>query len=294
MRTRLVLGGYGLVLGLLVASNVAAQEPAADDSAGAAPASATSDLDDGEELNQKTDAEDELSGPDAEAKEPVVNPEDQKSQDATQYTIGARYRFIVVPNFLINAFGIDGGRDIIVHGVGAEFGMAKSNFEIIFSPWYAGYGMAETPFKGPSDPQNAWELVTSDLHQIYLTADLLWRKNIVQDLDFTVGVSGGIGIVFGSLTRWEAINPNFPGAPALTDDPNVPGRLTRCPGPNQGPNGQCAADGNYGTGEAWPVYPWLSGQVGLRWNPHENFVGRFDLGASSTGFWLGIGADYGL
>jgi hypothetical protein len=32
----------------------------------------------------------------------------------------------------------------------------------------------------------------------------------------------------------------------------------------------------------------------LRWSPHRNFIGRLDLGAGSSGFWFGIGADYGI
>ena len=38
----------------------------------------------------------------------------------------------------------------------------------------------------------------------------------------------------------------------------------------------------------------LALQTGLRYKPHKKFVGRLDLGLGLSGFFLGVGADYGI
>ena len=42
------------------------------------------------------------------------------------------------------------------------------------------------------------------------------------------------------------------------------------------------------------IFPWLVLQTGLRYKPHRNFVARLDAGFGTSGFFLGLGADYGL
>jgi hypothetical protein len=34
--------------------------------------------------------------------------------------------------------------------------------------------------------------------------------------------------------------------------------------------------------------------MGVRYQPIKQFIGRLDLGVGSSGFWLGLGADYGI
>jgi hypothetical protein len=42
------------------------------------------------------------------------------------------------------------------------------------------------------------------------------------------------------------------------------------------------------------VFPWLALQTGIRYKPHRNFAARLDLGVGTSGFFFGLGADYGL
>jgi hypothetical protein len=42
------------------------------------------------------------------------------------------------------------------------------------------------------------------------------------------------------------------------------------------------------------LFPWFVLQTGLRYKPHRNFAMRFDAGFGTSGFFLGLGADYGL
>ncbi len=202
-----------------------------------------------------------------------------------KFLLGARYRVLVVPQFLINAFGVDGGRTVVVQGGGPEFGYAPKNFEILLSGWFAGYSLQETPFKGTNDGPDAWEIIESRLNMAYITADFLWKQNLAENLDLHIGVGAGVGVVFGEFSRNEAYFPAGIGDP-YTD-------LVECTGPGD-PSSACPVGGNYGVAEAWPAYPWLTFQTGLRYAPIREFIARLDLGISSSGFWFGLGADYGI
>jgi len=245
---------------------------------------------DGDEFTQKTDTEDELS-----ANEPVpaVLPPEEEDPDAWQFTIGARYRLIVVPQFLINAFGVQGGTNVVANGVGAEFGLAKKQYEFMLAGWYASYPMSNTPFKAPGDGPSAWEMWNSSAGAFFITAEFALRNEITKGWDWTVGASGGLGIVTGSLQRRETywLPPFSETSPGGEADANTT-TLGVCNAPGD-PVPACEP-GDYTNAAPWPVYPWLSFQTGIRYQPVRNFVARLDLGAGSSGFWLGLGADYGL
>ena len=42
------------------------------------------------------------------------------------------------------------------------------------------------------------------------------------------------------------------------------------------------------------VFPWLALQTGFRFKPTKQFVARLDSGFGTSGFFFGLGADYGL
>jgi hypothetical protein len=211
----------------------------------------------------------------------------------TYYFVGARYRGIILPKFMINMFA-DGGTTLYVNSFGAEFGIRKDDFEFLPAISYADYGMDATPFKAKGDPPEAWELVESNLKVLFITADFLWSKPLNSQLAINYGAGAGFGFVFGDITRWEAYG-------ATDADGNG---LQKCNGPgNPSPACEDSEDeGFYGEEEpSWtdggskPVlFPWLVVQTGLRYKPHRNFVGRLDLGFGTSGFFFGLGADYGL
>lgn len=242
-------------------------------------------LDDGDELEQDTAEGQALGSPPPE----TVTEEQKREKEEPQFLLGARYRMLIIPKFLVNWFGVEGATDVITHGVGPEFGFNHPDFEILLSAWFADYGMAETPFKGPNDGPEAWELVTSRLKQVYISSDFLWKNHLNDDWDIHIGAGAGVGIVFGDLDRWEA---QWTNGASVTNPGDPYTDLGRCPGGTG--SAECPFDGNYGTGEPWPVYPWLTFQTGVRYSPVKEFVARLDLGAGSSGFWLGLGVDYGL
>ncbi|HEX3854794.1 MAG TPA: hypothetical protein VHW01_27725 [Polyangiaceae bacterium] len=213
----------------------------------------------------------------------------------TYYGVGLRYRAVIVPKFMENLFG-DGGRTVVANGFGPEFTIRKNAFEYDFSAWYTSYAMDPTPFKSKTDTAEAWELVESQIKVLYLTADFLWSHDIVPEFAFNYGVGAGFGFVWGDLKRQQA----FPGPGA--NDSTGAGYLP-CSGPNDPRSpGRCLPEKHYGYSEpSWAnggskpvVFPWLVLQTGLRYKPHRNFIARLDAGFGTSGFFLGLGADYGL
>lgn len=287
-----------LVLGLLsVWSHVAlAAEPAAAPAAdaAAAPEAAKPEAPPaGEAAPANGTAPDKDSGmvADAEAgSSPVELP------GKTYMFVGARYRAIIVPKFMINLFGA-GGKTLLVHGFGPEFAIRKNAFEYNLSVWFASYSMGDTPFKAKDDGANAWEEVRSQIKSLFITSDFLWSQDFSPEFALNYGLGGGFGIIFGDLNRVQAM-PGGPGA-----DTNTGAGFVRCPGPILG-NPYCDDSnqhyGNY-TEPSWTnggskpiLFPWFVLQTGFRYKPHRNFAMRFDAGFGTSGFFLGLGADYGL
>ena len=208
--------------------------------------------------------------------------------------VGLRYRGIIVPQFMINLFG-EGGDGVYVNSFGPEFSIRRDNFEYIFSAWYADYGMDPTTFKAKDDPEDAWEIVESKLKVLYFTADFLWSHDFNPQFAVNYGMGAGIGFVWGDLYRQQATPPN--GDTSVPPEDWVP-----CPGPEEAI--YCGRDNDhYGdyTEDSWAsggskpiVFPWLALQTGLRYKPHPKFVARLDLGFGTSGFFFGLGADYGL
>lgn len=215
----------------------------------------------------------------------------------TYLGVGLRYRAVIVPKFMMNLFG-DGGRTVVAHGIGPEFTVRKNAFEYDFSAWFASYAMDPTAFKAKSDGADAWEVVESKIKILYLTADFLWSQDLAPEFAFNYGVGAGFGLVWGDLKRTQA----YPGTGAnlSTGEGFQP---CAAPGsPSIG--GFCGDDNNHYNGYTEPswanggskpvIFPWLALQTGLRYKPHRNFIARLDAGFGTSGFFLGLGADYGL
>jgi hypothetical protein len=220
----------------------------------------------------------------------------------TYLFVGARYRAIILPKFMMNLFG-SGGKTLLIHGVGPEFAIRKNAFEYNLSIWYAGYGMDPTAFKAKDDPARSWEIVESKLKSIFITADFLWSQDFSPEFALNYGLAGGFGIIFGDLYRTQA----RPGSEAASD--NTGAGFVKCSAAGDANDiyhmgGYCGGDNNHYGGYTEPswsgggskpiIFPWLALQTGVRYKPHRNFAARFDAGFGTSGFFLGLGLDYGL
>lgn len=295
-----------LIFALASSAALLASPAHAADAKADAPKSDSPDAPDPDAPGSPTPAADDAAG--TEAKDKAPNQDSALVADAeagsspvelpgkTYYGVGLRYRAVIVPKFMINLFG-DGGKTVLAHGIGPEFTIRKNAFEYNFSAWFASYAMDPTPFKGKSDGADAWEIVESKIKILYLTADFMWSQDLAPEFAFNYGVGAGFGLVWGDLRRTQA----YPGAGA--NDSTGAGYLP-CSAKFT-PNATFCGDdnshyGNY-TEPSWAnggskpvIFPWLTLQTGLRWKPHRNFIGRLDAGFGTSGFFLGLGADYGL
>jgi hypothetical protein len=214
----------------------------------------------------------------------------------TYLFVGARYRAIIVPKFMMNLFG-SGGKTLLVHAAGPEFAIRKNAFEYNLSIWFASYSMGDTPFKAKNDDANAWEIVNSNLKSLFISSDFMWSQDFSPELALNYGLAGGFGIIFGNLYRNQAEPPKTGSFDTNTGEGFVPcatrGSNAYCDDSNDHYNHH--AEPSWANGGSKPIiFPWFVLQTGLRYKPHRNFVARLDAGFGTSGFFLGLGVDYGL
>jgi hypothetical protein len=215
--------------------------------------------------------------------------------------VGLRYRGIIVPKFMQNLFA-EGGRTVYVNGFGPEFAIRKDGFEYNLSAWFGLYNMKDTAFKGKSDPEQAWEIISANMTILYLTSDFLWSHEFTPEVALNYGLGAGLGFVFGSLNRTQS----YP-----TKAGQNPNDYAKCSGSNDATaqsqsfsQGYCGTDNNHYNGYTEPswanggskpnIFPWLALQTGLRFKPSRTVAMRLDLGFGTSGFFFGLGGDYGL
>jgi len=221
------------------------------------------------------------------------SPEEEKGK--TYYFAGLRARANVVPTFIIEAFG-DGGQTVMGPMIGPEFIIRRDGFEYAFAITYTGYPMDWTPFKAPTDPDIAMELVKSQIKVLYFTADFMWGHQFSPVVSLMYGGSAGLGVVWGPLYRSQAY-PLPGGGWAHCTGPSTPNASYCAPDPQHGQNqhyGDYQEPSWFDGGDKPAIMPWLALQMGLRIKPHRRFVGRLDFGIGIGQIFFGIGADYGL
>jgi hypothetical protein len=226
----------------------------------------------------------------------------------TYLFLGLRYRGVLLPKFVLNMF-VDEGKSVYTNQIGLELDIRKEGFSLIPALTYAELGTGDILFKekGTKEIAGNYNLVNSSLKVIYATADLLWSTKISKNLEFEYGAGFGLGVVFGDLvTNWVKYD-NSPNAPLR----NEAGQgFTKCTVVEPAGTGCNKADhqnsdkdkvNNYvepswfGGGSTPSLFPWIAvPQVGLRFKPIKQFVGRLGLGFSLTGFWFGLSGEYGL
>jgi hypothetical protein len=228
--------------------------------------------------------------------------------DRRYYFLGLRYRGTIIPKFLMNIF-VDEGTTTYSNTFGVELDMRKGGQSMI--PWlvYTEYGMGDTLFHQKATdttiPGN-YSVVSSGLKSIYLGLDELWSTPIDQShhWDFEFGFGVGVGILFGDLVNnWVYVDNSGP----LVASTGVHYRTchTELDGPGcarmNHQNAQIAKINNYkepfwSNGGSVPnIFPnvWFP-TFGVRYKPIKELQARLGVGFSLTGFWFGLGLDYGF
>jgi hypothetical protein len=235
--------------------------------------------------------------------------------------VGLRYRMTIIPSFLEHLFVEDGGT-VFSNTFGAELDFRKDAKSTILWLQYTEYGFGDTLFlqKNQPDVQNNYSIVSSSLKGIYIGVDELWSIPIANHVDFEYGFGLGLGAIFGSLYNdWAYIPQMGTTVPGAIQGSN--GNLyAKCTSSSAGPDFMMPADIGYGScdarahsnsteqkntgnyteknwfqGGAVPVvFPYVAGNLGIRYKPIKQLQTRLGLGIALTGFWFGISADYGI
>jgi hypothetical protein len=257
------------------------------------------------EKGDKMPGEKDKPPPAADAPDPKYDPLEKEGE---RYNfVGVRFRDLIVPKFMINWFA-DGGATVNVAMVGPEFSTRKNGTELDFAVQYADYSMKPFLFKGKNEGEEAYEIVSSSMKMMLFTADLLYDVPIDKTgkLSFLIGGGIGFGVVFGDLNRAQA----FPADGSHTADPNDPSKWGTCtasaatPTTSSGASFCDSSNNHYGSykeaswangGSKPNIFPWVSlPQLSLRYKPIKQLQTRFDTGFSTSGFFFGLSASYGL
>lgn len=237
------------------------------------------------------------------------NIKDVEEHDGKTYLfVGVRYRGNIIPKFMLNMF-VDEGATIYSNTVGLELDIRKEGFSLIPALSFTELGTGDILFKekGSKEIAGNYNLVNSSLKVIYATADLLWSTKLSKNVEFEYGAGFGLGFVFGDLvTNWVQYD-NGPNAPLRNDAGQGFSKCTAVGPPGTGCNkadhqnsakdkvGDYVEPSWFGGGSRPALFPWIAvPQIGLRFKPIKQFVGRLGIGFSLTGFWFGLSGQYGL
>lgn len=219
--------------------------------------------------------------------------------------VGARYRHVIVPQFVLNLFA-DGGQLNHVPVAGLEFGTRRDHLEYVFSLSYADYATGDMLFKGKQQQPTSYELVNSDLGVIFGKVEILYEIPLDKKGRFAFLIGGGVGLgaVVGDLYRAQAYPKGY-----ITDpDPDPPtdvSQWNRCQALSD-PNAPlyCSDDNEHFRDYAEPswasggskpfIFPWIAlPQASFRYKPLKFLQARVDVGlALSSGFYFGGSIDY--
>lgn len=211
---------------------------------------------------------------------------------------GMRGRGYVIPGFVWRLFG-DGGRTMFAPGGALTLTNESDDADLMISLGYASYGLGPTPFKPKDAPDTDWEIIESDLHAGYVTAELAWRDPLddAGKWEFYWGVGVGVGWTFaGDITRTQAYPYNL--------QPGDPYMYKKCRGPNDPPGSYLYcnqldhdaehydyAEPSWFEGGKRPlVYPWFAfPQVGLTYKTSDATALDLEMGLTTGGLLVGLG-----
>lgn len=217
--------------------------------------------------------------------------------------VGARYRMVVIPQFIQNAFA-EGGETIYAHTPGLEYVIRKDQFEYELFAQLGFYSFEDVPFKGASDPDTAWEILDGDYKILTIGSDFMWSTDdFSPGFSLVYGAGAGLGLVFGELIRTQAYPPGGTTDPYQyvrctaegvgQNNSTEPSAQTFCDDENDHYNGY--VEPSWADGGSSPlIFPWIAANVGLRYKVARQFAMRLDAGLMLTGAFFGVGADFGL
>ena len=222
----------------------------------------------------------------------------EEPQDMRFWMVGARWRMIMVPQWLLDAFfdfpepGLLPRSVIVNQAFGLEFTTLKNNFAITGAVWWAGYDAHGEFVANEAGETDDPEWIDSDMHLLWFTANFTYNLMFANWVGMTFGAGLGLGVVLtGHVHRHEA----YPDSDA-----------------EHGSHGRCDSAGNAGAGapagsdvfcendgghynafedDVWPVYPWIDILIGFRFKVFRHLEINVE-GGVGLGFIFGLRASY--
>lgn len=218
--------------------------------------------------------------------------------------LGVRGKGIVIPKFLMNAFG-EGGATIFAPGADLTLTHQMADADLVVTAGYLSYRTGEMPFKLSGRPDTEYEILQSDMQAITATLSLIWNVQMdsVGRFHFRIGGGLGVGWMFaGDLVRTQG----YP----LLGAPDDPASYVKCEGPNS-PAGQFRycnqldkdadhyggyTEPNWFQGGARPlIFPWLAiPELGFTWRMTPNATLDLDLALTISGAMGALGVRFAL
>ncbi len=218
-----------------------------------------------------------------------------------KHWLGARFRGLFVPNFVMNIVA-EGGTNTYLPGVGVTYTARLGVVDLEPSITFTSYNLGPTPFKPRDTPDTEWEIVESDLWGAVAALDVLYRVPLSPVVELRIGAGFGVGWAFaGDLYRWQSYpedgQPGDPSTYQKCNGPNdPPGTFRYCNQLDKDAERYGGPDASWGDGGARPiVYPWLAiPQVGFAMRPVPEVAIDVELGVTLNGFLTGAGVRFGL
>jgi hypothetical protein len=223
---------------------------------------------------------------------------------STSISLGGRFRGMIIPKFLMNAFG-EGGTTLFAPGGDLTFTAGLSDVDIGVSLGYTSYRMGEVPYKPRGRPDTEYEILQSDMQALVATVSLLWNIPLDKHKRWNFRIGGGIGVGWtfaGDLYRTQSYPPS-----GAAGDPN---EYVKCGGPNS-PLGtfrycnQLDKDATHYGGYTEPswfdggvrplVFPWVTfPDLGLSWRIARRTTVDLDVGLTLSGIMTAAGVRFEL
>ena len=128
-----------------------------------------------------------------------------ESPDRGYFFLGGSYRFAALPPFLIRAYGVTSDRAVRTGKAAVvELGYRRRGFQVLAN---AGFLRVELdgPFRLRRDPVEDTEWLDARLKSLLLTAAFTWSTRFSDWLQLEYGFEAGAAVLFGDLTRSEAV-----------------------------------------------------------------------------------------
>lgn len=221
-----------------------------------------------------------------------------------QLSLGWRLWWWHTPPFIVSLFthvepGWPGGTSF---ATGPEFVYRNGGMDIVLGGMFVGHGAPAGFFRGQNEPDNAMEMVRSELWGLYLTSHFLWGIKFHPMFELQLGGGLGLGYIGGNLYRSQAyFGPAQPGTPDAMQPDAMERRWRDCYQPGVAP--ECGTENDhytrsrtgspyiepnwFGRGYVPVVIPHLSVPVALHFRPHRNVDVRLDAGFAFIAFYAG-------